>query len=820
MSDKAMTMILELLKDAFEHANIPSSFYEAKKIINKLRLNYEKIHCMLYWGNREDEERETCKVCNTSRWKSRAKINKFRLSDDDNSMKKVPAKVLRYFPLKSQLQRLFQSSKTAENMRWHDVNSKNDGMMRHPRDCEAWKWFDLTHPWFASDTLSRWNTYTRLACPSCNFDFIPCHLPYSRKWCFMGHRRFLDQKHRFRLNRIRFNGEKDLRSSPKALSGFEILEQVQNINVTFGRISVQEGTRKRTRGGHLPQSSTQQWKKKRIFFELPYWKDNCLRHNLDMMHIEKNVCDNVIYTLLNDSVKTKDNVNARKDLQAMGIRPELWPNEHGKYPLAIFTLTNKGKKAFLTTLKNITVPDGYSSNISRCIDLDNLKLNGMLKSHDSHVLMEQFLPLAMRTALPDKVSAILIEFCSFFRQLCGKVLKIKDLDKLQNQIVSTLCHMEMLFPPSFFTVMLHLVVHLVEETKLGGPVHYRWMYPIERYLGQLKSYVCNKAQPEGSIAEGYLVQEILTFCSRQSESQIGELFPVVGKPVGGSSFFTLTPKEKLQALRHVLTNCPVVDYYLQQFRNIVRKQLRGGARNVAEVDKKVHRDFVRWFSNRVSRDVLFSLAQGPFDRARRFTAFNVNGHKFQTLTRDKFLKTQNSGVFGTFGTRSYSSNNDAQMRFGGVPYYGRLIDIIEIFYNGFTVPMFKCQWADTTTSRGMKEDKLGFISINFARLIHTGEKDDDEPYIKASEAQMVYYVEDEKEQGWSIPIHLKPRDFYDMGEDDEEFMASIEAYPSQNLEQIFPDDATHIQLARVTIDDDPENSTINENFDEDNQDMV
>ncbi|PNX61878.1 hypothetical protein L195_g060881, partial [Trifolium pratense] len=126
------------------------------------------------------------------------------------------------------------------------------------------------------------------------------------------------------------------------------------------------------------------------------------------------------------------------------------------------------------------VPDGYSSNISRCIDLDNGKLNGMLKSHDCHVLMEQLLPLAMRTSLPDKVSAVLIELCSFFRQLCGKVLKVEDLDMLQNKIVLTLCHMEMLFPPSFFTVMVHLVVHLVEEAKLGGPVHNRWMYPIER----------------------------------------------------------------------------------------------------------------------------------------------------------------------------------------------------------------------------------------------------------------------------------------------------------------------------------------------------
>jgi len=42
MSGKAITMILELLKDAFEHARFPKSFYEAKNVINNVCLNYVK----------------------------------------------------------------------------------------------------------------------------------------------------------------------------------------------------------------------------------------------------------------------------------------------------------------------------------------------------------------------------------------------------------------------------------------------------------------------------------------------------------------------------------------------------------------------------------------------------------------------------------------------------------------------------------------------------------------------------------------------------------------------------------------------------------
>jgi len=56
------------------------------------------------------------------------------------------------------------------------------------------------------------------------------------------------------------------------------------------------------------------WKKKSIFFELPYWSKLDVRHCIDVMHVEKNVCDSIIGTLLNIKGKTKDAINARKDL--------------------------------------------------------------------------------------------------------------------------------------------------------------------------------------------------------------------------------------------------------------------------------------------------------------------------------------------------------------------------------------------------------------------------------------------------------------------------------------------------------------------------
>lgn len=63
---------------------------------------------------------------------------------------------------------------------------------------------------------------------------------------------------------------------------------------------------------------------------------------------------------------------------------------------------------------------------------------------------------------------VITELCHFFRNICSKAIDKSELLKLQKQIDLTLCHLEMLFPPSFFTVMMHLTVHLTEEIELDG----------------------------------------------------------------------------------------------------------------------------------------------------------------------------------------------------------------------------------------------------------------------------------------------------------------------------------------------------------------
>jgi predicted amino acid-binding ACT domain protein len=147
------------------------------------------------------------------------------------------------------------------------------------------------------------------------------------------------------------------------------------------------------------------WTKQSIFWDLPYWSTNLVRHNLDVMHIEKNVFDNVFNTVMDIKGRTKDNVKARKDLKEVcksrGLELQEQSNGKKKKPKANYTFTLEQKREVCEWVKGLKMPDGYASNMARCVDMKEGKLHGM-KSHDCHVFMERLLPIAFNS-LPEQI---------------------------------------------------------------------------------------------------------------------------------------------------------------------------------------------------------------------------------------------------------------------------------------------------------------------------------------------------------------------------------------------------------------------------------
>ena len=215
-----------------------------------------------------------------------------------------------------------------------------------------------------------------------------------------------------------------------------------------------------------------------------------MRHNIDVMHVEKNVCESVVNTLLNIVRKTKDTEKARLDLADMKIKNELHLQlKRNKLlkPHAGYTLTLEERREFCKFLKLVKFPDGYAVNMSRNVNISDKEISG-LKSHDCHVLLQRILHVGICPYLNKDVCDALVELSGFFQKLCAKTLYVSDLERLEEGIVIILCKLERIFPSAFFDIMIHLVVHLPREAKLVGPVSYRWMYPFERYFTYIQIY--------------------------------------------------------------------------------------------------------------------------------------------------------------------------------------------------------------------------------------------------------------------------------------------------------------------------------------------
>ena len=105
----------------------------------------------------------------------------------------------------------------------------------------------------------------------------------------------------------------------------------------------------------------------------------------------------------------------------------------------------------------------------------------------------------------------IIKLCAFLNAFSHEAIDPTSLIKLQKDVVQSMVSLEMIFPPSFFNIMTHLLVHLVKEIGILGSVFLHNMFPFERYFAVLKKYVRNRARPEGSIAKVTSQRRSLSF---------------------------------------------------------------------------------------------------------------------------------------------------------------------------------------------------------------------------------------------------------------------------------------------------------------------
>ncbi|GMP65663.1 hypothetical protein CsSME_00026365 [Camellia sinensis var. sinensis] len=322
--------------------------------------------------------------------------------------------------------------------------------------------------------------------------------------------------------------------------------------------------------------------------------------------------------------------------------------------------------------------------------------------------------------------------------------------------------------------MVHLAIHLPYEARLGGPVQYRWMYPIERMLGLLKGFVGNKARPEGSIAEAYISKECTMFCSmylhgvetvfnREERNYDGgdngpglAIFTQNVRPFGQlPRAIDVSVADRELAHWFVLHNSLEVDEYLEEHK-LVLQQKYGSSCNIATRQCK---EFPKWFKHRMNQlrnenspeatDEMWSLANGPNALVNTYSGCICNGVRFHTIDRDNRRKCQNSGLV-------VEGDHEGQL----IKFYGYLCKVWELTYLfRHRVVLFQCEWYNTGSSRTLRvEPHVTTVDVRSRWY-----KDDS--FVFPSQVQQVFYVPDMKlGPNWRVVEKFQHRRIWDVPE--------------------------------------------------------
>ena len=174
-----------------------------------------------------------------------------------------------------------------------------------------------------------------------------------------------------------------------------------------------------------------------------------------------------------------------------------------------------------------------------------------------------------------------------------------------------LCELEIYFPPAFFDIMVHLLIHVVEDIVQLGPAFLCSMMLFKRMNGHIKRYIRNTSCPDGSIAKGFLTEECISFCTNYlyTENPVG--LPInrhfgridgCGHHEGGHTMHVNFEgrgidfeRASLVALQHI----ELVDPWIIKHKDVIRKKYSDRVLQMMNRDliKEHNSGFMSWFGD-------------------------------------------------------------------------------------------------------------------------------------------------------------------------------------------------------------------------------
>ncbi|CAL9011963.1 unnamed protein product [Prunus brigantina] len=316
-----------------------------------------------------------------------------------------------------------------------------------------------------------------------------------------------------------------------------------------------------------------------------------------------------------------------------------------------------------------------------------------------------------------------------------------------------------------------IVVHLVREVHLCGPVYFRWMYPFERYMKVLKGYVQNRTRPEGCIAERYIAEEAVEFCTEHlsdvstvgvpSSQKMG-----VSKPLSSCTVSVVDQDLLNQAHLYVLENTEEVLPYIEQHMIHIKTAYPKFRKRTKWLQDKHNSTFIQWLRFKVQSElneednhgvseILRWLAAGPNMAVPLYRSYLIKGIKFNIKAQDDVRTTQNSGVYLLAHTMQVASAKDKNPILSNMGFYGVIQEIWDLDYQKFTIPVFRYDWIDSTS--GLVVDELGFTLVDLSKIGHRNDQ-----FVLASQVKQVFFVDDPMHRGWSVVLSMPNREYNDV----------------------------------------------------------
>lgn len=375
-----------------------------------------------------------------------------------------------------------------------------------------------------------------------------------------------------------------------------------------------------------------------------------------------------------------------------------------------------------------------------------------------------------------------------YRWVTSKEIKHSEIPTKKKEAAEVLSLIERDFPTSILDIQVHLIAHLVDEISIAGPVRYRWMYPIERFLKTVRSLVRQLAHPEGSIAEKWLMQEALSYNS----GFLKEMDPFAPSFLvdpdhyphqeiqlqGGETRILLPTITRNQVHKFVILNSNELaglrseydlalaryDMLVVQFRAVHRR-----TRIPTELRALKPPDCTTWIRERVDAmiesgehvdDIVVELVLGPSRIAKSHSRMWIGGvHLRSFLIEGPDAKTQDSWVMAPFWQQHRSSTRDRHVVNALVDTLGRVFDILDVDYRGFRVTLLKCEWVrmNLVGQRAtVFEDECGFKRVNIATTLPM-DTIGAEPFVFPSQVEQVCVTPLVANEDWAIVVDCPSR---------------------------------------------------------------